>query len=89
MPNTLFPTWVKNVYSLLKLSGLNSGPTYTQLISSPTFTQPSVNKLLSLPLVLPTFQTQFSTQKINKLPLLIDTFYPQSTPPTIKRTKER
>jgi hypothetical protein len=85
MPNT----WVKNVYSLGIAGGINSGPLYT---GSPLTAYQPQNWLYKPPVLLsliPVFSPQLSTPFLQKIPLLIALLYPQSTVPTIKRTKER
>lgn len=89
MPNTLLTTWVKNVYSLRIAGGIKSVYSYTGEVLRLYFTQQQRDKSPILPSLIPAFYTQLSTSFLRKIPLLIAWLYPQSTVPTIKRTKER
>jgi hypothetical protein len=84
----LFSAWVKNVYSLRTVGGMNSGyiqdsytaPMYSNSVirvQVPSFTQLSTK-----------FSAVLSTLKNRFLPLLFVELYPVSTVPTIKRTTE-
>ena len=88
MPNTLFPTWVKNVYSLGMTQGIKSVslPTYLYLL----LTRPYVtaNNSMVFPSFIRSFYTPFSTIKYQILPPLNNQLYPLSTPPITIRTKE-
>jgi hypothetical protein len=89
MPNSLPIAWVKNVYSLGIVKGIDSGLVYTAVpLTAHRFQNQSYNSLV-LPNLIPTFSPQLSTLFLRNIPLLIAWLYPQSTGPTIKRTKER
>jgi hypothetical protein len=89
MPNTLSIAWVKNVYSLGIVGGIDSGLVYTAGTLTAHRPQNQSYKSLVLPSLIPAFSPQLSTSFLRNIPLLIAWLYPQSTIPTIKRTKER
>jgi len=80
--------WVKNVYSLRTVQGINSDKLHTgshlmkQFAHSPVY-----NPQLILAFV-QVFTSQLSTLKINYFNLLYRRLYPQSTPPINKKKKE-
>lgn len=88
MRSTLFPAWVKNVYSLSIQARKNFGQPFTINSSLAFLTYAGVENYSLLPKVLRSFPLQFSTTKNDYLPLLNSRFYPPSTPPTINNIKE-
>ena len=88
MLNTLSFAWVKNVYSLRTDGGTNGGVSYTGMGLATTYLLAPVHNSPSLARFIPLIYTQLSTAFFRKIPLLISWLYPQSTVPTIKRTKE-
>jgi hypothetical protein len=87
MPKYLSPAWVKNVYSLRILGGITSDDMYTGVSQNAIYPQLPVHKPTYLSLFIPVLSTQLSTRFFANLPPLIRQLYPQSTVPTIKRTK--
>ena len=88
MPNTLSPTWVKNVYSLRTAGGVTSDKTYTEGYSGAQITRSPVHKHPHLSGLLPAFEPDLSTAIYRQFNLLINHLYPLSTVPTITETKE-
>lgn len=87
MPNALFQTWVKNVYSLFKVGGKTSDYLPTISILKTQFPIHPVHKHPRFPRFIPAFPQGVSTPKITKSPLLNSYFYPLSTPPINTKTK--
>jgi hypothetical protein len=87
MPNPLLFAWVKNVYSLLRIKGINSELVYTQPVTKALQSHKAVHKSLTLPRFILTFTQPFSTQKLSSLPLLMSHLYPLSTPLITMKTK--
>lgn len=88
MRNPLPFTWVKNVYSLRMISGIDSGNT---IVSYTPPTLASIGLWVQTPIytqLTTKFSAVLSTLNIPQLHLLIRHLYPVSTVPTIKKKKE-
>jgi len=88
MPKSLLNAWVKNVYSLRIVRGINSARLSTTDYKSALYPHMPAYKTTVIPTLVPAFSPQLSTSFLEKVPLLLGWLYPLSTVPTIKRTKE-
>lgn len=88
MLNSLFQTWVKNVYSLGIQTGIKSGVLYPTLTHNLVISSSPVNNQGVIRRLFPTHPTLLSTLFFGYLPLLKRELSLVSTVPTIKKKKK-